>query len=212
MINDINLIPKSNKKASRATILINTAVYLCFAIVIAFLGYYIPVLHRSQIENQIAQKEYDLQQYADTETTFNDLTKTIHEIQNKITYFDSLKSSLKMSQIFNDLEKNIPRDVIITSLSLNEGTLAVNGVSPSYKEIAQYMVKIRGLDYVNGVSLSNADMEEESAKEAFDFTLNANLNMPELVLNTEEDPATEPAADTNDSSNNEGEALENETN
>ncbi len=204
MINDINLIPKNSKNASKETMFIFTVAYLCLAVIIVFFGYFIPLHQRNQIKSKIAQKEEKLQQYADIKETYINLTDTLREMQNKVTYFEALKNSLKMSQVFDDLEANIPRNINIVNLSLAEGTLTINGVSPSYEEAAQYMVKLRKLDYVNDVSFTNAVLEddEENSEELYDFSIDVYLNMPEISMDVQD----ESADDT------EGEASENEAN
>ncbi len=77
MINDINLIPKSSKNASKEAVFMLMAVYLCLAIVVVFFGYFIPLQQRNQIKREIAQKGNELQEYSDTEETYINLTDTI---------------------------------------------------------------------------------------------------------------------------------------
>ncbi len=223
MINDINLIPKSSKSESKKTILTMAVMYLCFALVVVFLGYFVPLQQRSSIKSKIAQKEEDLKKYANMNETYNNVSDTISELQDQIIYFEALKNSLKMSKIFDGLEENIPSNVYISDMSMAEGILTLTGVSPSYKEVARYMVKLRGLEYVNDVSFSNAVLEDEetgsnAGKELYDFVINVNLNMPVISL----EPQEETAEDTNQGAEDEtqddagkdkeGEAVENEAN
>ncbi|MGB8453810.1 MAG: PilN domain-containing protein [Anaerocolumna sp.] len=213
MMNDINLIPKSGKNASKETIIISTVAYVCLFIVIVFLGYFIPLHQKNQIKREIVQKEAELLKYADTEETYQNLTNTISEMQNKITYFDTLKSSLKMSKILGDLEGNIPSSINIVNMSLAEGILTINGVSPSYKEVARYMVKLRALDYVKAVSFSSAVLEDdEESKELYDFNINIILNMPEIVLKPLDETAAGTKNETDKDVSTGEEASENEAN
>ncbi len=214
MINDINLIPKSSKNTSRETLFVILGAYLCFTIVVVFFGYFIPLQQKSSVKHKIAEKEEELKQYADMDDTYIKLTDTISEMENKVTYFEALKNSLKMSKVFNDLEENIPREINISNMSLAEGILTIAGVSPSYKEVAQYMVKIRGVDYVKDVTFSSAvleDDEEDSNKKLYDFNIYVNLDMPKIELVSESE-STEDTNEEDTSEDTEGETVENEAN
>ncbi len=210
MINDINLIPKGSKKEARKEMLSYAFVYLWLVVVLVFAGYLIPLLQKSQTASRIAEKEYELQKYRDTDESYIQLTNTLADMKDRVAYFELLRNSLKMSQIFKDMETNIPQGINISNMSLIEGTLNISGDSPSYKEVAQFIVKLRGLDYVNNINFSNAALEdeEENADELYNFNMIVTLNISEPAVVPEGEAGGETDADTKE----EGEASENEAN
>lgn len=162
MRNDINLIPKRNRIISAKMMSLILAISVGGIILMLFYGLLQPLKEKNEMKNIIAQKQEELLLYNSVEDTFITLTEQINKIKTMNSAFETLKSNtLKMTQIFQDFQKNIPEDITIQTISYSNsnGELLMEGVSPTYKNIAQYIVKLRQLDDILGVVFTSAELE-----------------------------------------------------
>lgn len=158
MRNDINLIPKRNNIISAQMMFLVLLVSMGSFILMGYYGLYLPLNEKKELNDKIKQSQEELLLYSDVEETYISLLDQINNLNNINTVFELIKSnSLKMTQIFKDFQKNIPKDIVINKISYTNGELLMEGLSPTYKELAQYIVNLRKLDYVLNVGFTSAE-------------------------------------------------------
>jgi len=216
MIYDINLIPKSYRKISREALFVITLGFVCCVALTTFFGIYVPLQEKKELSSLIKEKESELLSFTDMEVEYILLLNQVDEISNSALTLESIKNSnLKMTQTLHDLEESIPKNIKIKGITLVDGILMIEGSSPTYKEISQFIVKIRNMEDVLGVTFTNATAEEkledEDKGELHNFNMNvvinAGISLSDLQLQLEEQLNGE-----NESVGDSGEASENEVN
>lgn len=231
MIYDINLIPKTRKKVSNEAIFVTSALSLCCVAVIIYLGFFLPFQQKSTLSKQISDQENELLSYSDTQEQYFSLINQVEEISRTALTLDSIKSSnLKMTEIINDIESTTPKNIKIKTMSLSGGLLTMEGRASSYQEIAEYIVNLRNVENVQGITFTNATRDEgigevaieeatigentlekipegntDNVKQFHNFTLYVNLNVTDVLTGL----LAEQAADI---SNAGEETIQNETN
>jgi len=216
MIYDINLIPKSYRKISREALFVITLGFVCCVALTTFFGIYVPLQEKKELSSLIKEEESELLSFTDMEVEYIHLLNQVDEISNSALTLETIKNSnLKMTQTLHDLEESIPKNIKVKGITLGDGILMIEGSSPTYREISQFIVKIRNMEDVLGVTFTNATAEEkledEDEGELHNFNMNVVLNtgisLSDLQLQLEEQLNGE-----NNSDSDSGEASENEVN
>lgn len=98
----------------------------------------------------------------------------------------SVLSAKKMSkaEILTEFYKYITKDVRINGFSISdEGVLAIDGVTGSYRSVADFVVGLQSFERASDVTLISVSMnsgEDVSEKERFSFNVAAKLNMEKI--------------------------------
>jgi Tfp pilus assembly protein PilN len=164
MRHDINLIPKRSSVISAKTMFFIILITISGIIITGLYGLYLPLKTKNELKNLIKEKQEELLLYGGVYETFNTLTDQINSIITIKAAFEALKiNNLKMTQILQDFQDNIPKNMVIQNISYSNsnGELLMEGLSPTYKEIAQYIVKLRQLDYILDVGFTSAELEKD---------------------------------------------------
>jgi Tfp pilus assembly protein PilN len=162
MRHDINLIPKRSRVISAKMMFLIILITISGIIITGLYGLYLPLKTKNELKNLIKEKQAELLLYDSVEENFKTLTDEINSIITIKAAFEALKiNNLKMTQIFQDFQDNIPKNIVIENISYSNlnGELLMEGFSPAYKEIAQYIVKLRQLDYILDVGFTSAELE-----------------------------------------------------
>lgn len=103
--------------------------------------------------------------------SMEDIEQIAQEYENSVSAYNIVKSfadgtvsdNEMLLQFINDLEKALPADMYIDAFSANDGTVSfqVTGKSAELgkEEVADFIVKLKELDYVSGVTLTNVSDE-----------------------------------------------------
>lgn len=202
MIYDINLIPKTKKKTSDESILVTTILILCLFILMGYYGVFVPLQNKYMIDKQIKAKEFELRAYSETLATYNTLLEQTSSLRETDMLLDSIKNDgLVMTELLNNIENSIPDKISFKRLNLTDNLLTVEATAPSYREVAQFIVKLRKFDQVENVIFMNAKSDNEN--QTHDFTINITLNTTNIINSLQEDLS---------SIDLEGEVAANETN
>lgn len=209
MIYDINLLPKRKKRVSGKTIFMISFVCICCAIVLAFCGVYLPLHTKSDLNNKIKDQQEELQSYTANDVYYMELTQQLKNVNQMITAFDELKNNrIQGTEILNRIEECIPKNIVIESLTMDHSLLTIEALSPSYKEMAQFVVKAREIEKVLDVKFTNANLEADTTEEAGDeelhrFQMFLSLDVRDLITDLQSEQTTEVK-------NGSGEVVENE--
>lgn len=191
MVYDINLIPKARKSTSQKNRLVWMVVVLLFAVLLSFFGFYLPIQTKLALIDEIGNQEKELLDYSTVNEEYTMLTARLEDIKRTEVMLKQLKdNSLLITDLLTDLEDCIPKDITIQSLALDEGMITLDGSSPDYEKIAQYIVNIRNIDRVIGVSFLSAATDQEiiddgtatdDSKILYNFTLYVKLDVIDIL-------------------------------
>jgi hypothetical protein len=158
---------KRNRIISAKMLFLIIIFSLSGSILMGFCGLYLPLKEKNDLKKRIGQKQEELSSYGSVEDRYIALSAQFSKITAINSAFKALKSNnLKMTQIFQDLQENIPGDIIIQNISYSnmKGELTIDGLSRNYKNIAQYIVKLRQLDYILDVGFTSVVLESPEAE------------------------------------------------
>lgn len=190
MVYDINLIPKTRINASQKARFVVISVVLLFAVLLGILGLYLPTRTKLKLIDQIKKQEKELMAYSTVNEEFTTLTATMDDLKRMEGILKQLKdNNLIMTELLADLETCIPNDITIKTLAFDEGMLTLDGSSPDYEKIAQYIVNIRKLNRVINVTFLSAATDQELTEEGtmddskilFNFTLYVKLDAIDIL-------------------------------
>lgn len=160
MRNDINLIPKRNSIISAKMMFMVLVISMSGLILMGYFGLFLPLNEKRELKSTIKENEEELLLYSNVDATY---AATLEQVENLVglkTVFEALKNdNLKMTQTIKDLQENIPKNIIVNKIDYKDGELLMEGLSPTNKEIAQYIVKLRQLDYVLKVDFTSAEVD-----------------------------------------------------
>jgi len=93
-----------------------------------------------------------------------ELNKEKEELRKLIVAIDELKiKNVKLTNRIADIGKIIPVDVMLNTMSYNNGVMNITGTSPDMINISQFMVNLRNMDYVLDVSHSTSSFDNQSS-------------------------------------------------
>lgn len=197
MIYDINLLVKRKSKVTKSTILLITILSVLCVTVIAIYGVIYPLNKVSNLKAEIEDKKTELASYTYNEAIYYQVQQELEETRNTLSFLNNLKENkFKSIWLFETIEDIIPVDVKIYELNYGQGLLSMKGISPTYKNIAQFIVKASEVDGMSNVKTTQVmiDNNEDEVKYAFD--LSVIINSPEELItsNSSEDMTGEEAA------------------
>lgn len=187
MIYDINLLPKRKNKVSGKTLFTIFSFIILGIGVLAFFGIYLPLNMKNQLSDKIKRQQRELQTYTANDVQFIELTEQINNLKQMISALDELKNNrFQGTKILDSIEESIPKNIVVESISLESNLLTLEALSPSYREIAQFVVKAREIEKVLDVKFTNAylqpDTEEQAGnKELYRFQIFITLDAQDLI-------------------------------
>ena len=69
----------------------------------------------------------------------SDLEKEFRNIQSKVNIFKGITQGVKPAQIVDAITSKLPANVVLTSVSVSEGTVLINGASTDESEISRFI-------------------------------------------------------------------------
>lgn len=194
---DLNLVPRKESATLNSSIVDIIMIYILTFLCLILFGVIKPNDKKAEIEKQIAEKEQELQQYATVDEEYEELTEKITEIKNNKKIVEQLTDKKKFGDILKDIQNIIPDDVVIKNLSYSDDSLTISATSSDIIDIAQFMVKLRQLDYVQSVKFSSASNKksENSSDTSSDKNLSFNITVGLIENNTDDNENQEGGED-----------------
>ena len=166
VLNPIGLTISQTKSKEQSSQLVNKLLFAALAIAVLVMGT-LCALKLVKYFGLKATEEFIQQDIASME----DIEGIAQNYENSVAAYTVVKEfadgttsdNEMLLQFINDMEANLPSDAHIDKLSAVDGlvTFEVTGTSPELgkEEIADFIVKLKGLDYVSGVMLTTVTDE-----------------------------------------------------
>lgn len=161
---DLNLIPKKEALISKKAIIIGALLTVIIVLVVGYFFVYIPKNEKDSILREIKNKKTEISSYDGLDEKQAELNKEKEELRKLIVAIDELKiKNVKLTNRIADIGKIIPVDVMLNTISYNNGVMNITGTSPDMINISQFMVNLRNMDYVLDVSHSTSSFDNQSS-------------------------------------------------
>ncbi len=161
---DLNLIPKKEALISKKAIIIGALLTVIIVLVVGYFFVYIPKNEKDSILREIKNKKTEISSYDGLDEKQAELNKEKEELRKLIVAIDELKiKNVKLTNRIADIGKIIPVDVMLNTMSYNNGVMNITGTSPDMINVAQFMVNLRNMDYVLDVSHSTLSFDNQSS-------------------------------------------------
>ena len=161
---DLNLIPKKEALISKKAIIIGALLTVIIVLVVGYFFVYIPKNEKDSILREIKNKKTEISSYDGLDEKQAELNKEKEELRKLIVAIDELKiKNVKLTNRIADIGKIIPVDVMLNTMSYNNGVMNITGTSPDMINIARFMVNLRNMDYVLDVSHSTSSFDNQSS-------------------------------------------------
>jgi Tfp pilus assembly protein PilN len=161
---DLNLIPKKEALISKKAIIIGALLTVIIVLVVGYFFVYIPKNEKDSILREIKNKKTEISSYDGLDEKQAELNKEKEELRKLIVAIDELKiKNVKLTNRIADIGKIIPVDVMLNTMSYNNGVMNITGTSPDMIKISQFMVNLRNMDYVLDVSHSTSSFDNQSS-------------------------------------------------
>jgi Tfp pilus assembly protein PilN len=161
---DLNLIPKKEALISKKAIIIGALLTVIILLVVGYFFVYIPKNEKDSILREIKNKKTEISSYDGLDEKQAELNKEKEELRKLIVAIDELKiKNVKLTNRIADIGKIIPVDVMLNTMSYNNGVMNITGTSPDMIKISQFMVNLRNMDYVLDVSHSTSSFDNQSS-------------------------------------------------
>lgn len=186
MRGDINLLPK--RKAKDSTKLASS--FIAAVIIVSLLSFifmvFIPTKEKVEIENEIAQKEAELDNYTGTREEYNELITYLNLLNNRIKSYDYInESNYNSSEILADVESAIPANILLNSFSYSDNILSISGETtrPDPVLVSQFMVNLRQIEDIINVTMPAIS----STENGYVFSMTADYYLPPTEEETTEE-------------------------
>ena len=161
---DLNLIPKKEALISKNAIIIGALLTVIIVLVVGYFFVYIPKNEKDSILREIKNKKTEISSYDGLDEKQAELNKEKEELRKLIVAIDELKiKNVKLTNRIADIGKIIPVDVMLNTMSYNNGVMNITGTSPDMINISRFMVNLRNMDYVLDVSHSTSSFDNQSS-------------------------------------------------
>jgi Tfp pilus assembly protein PilN len=161
---DLNLIPKKEALISKKAIIIGALLTVIILLVVGYFFVYIPKNEKDSILREIKNKKTEISSYDGLDEKQAELNKEKEELRKLIVAIDELKiKNVKLTNRIADIGKIIPVDVMLNTMSYNNGVMNITGTSPDMINISRFMVNLRNMDYVLDVSHSTLSFDNQSS-------------------------------------------------
>lgn len=161
---DLNLIPKKEALISKKAIIIGALLTVIIVLVVGYFFVYIPKNEKDSILREIKNKKTEISSYDGLDEKQAELNKEKEELRKLIVAIDELKiKNVKLTNRIADIGKIIPVDVMLNTMSYNNGVMNITGTSPDMINVARFMVNLRNMDYVLDVSHSTLSFDNQSS-------------------------------------------------
>ena len=161
---DLNLIPKKEALISKNAIIIGALLTVIIVLVVGYFFVYIPKNEKDSILREIKNKKTEISSYDGLDEKQAELNKEKEELRKLIVAIDELKiKNVKLTNRIADIGKIIPVDVMLNTISYNNGVMNITGTSPDMINISRFMVNLRNMDYVLDVSHSTSSFDNQSS-------------------------------------------------
>lgn len=175
----INLLPVRQKRGHQST---QTQLWVGVLLVIGtLLGCTIWIMNVADtLENrqeQIKIKRAELNRLNRQLKQVEDLKKTMKELKEKLAIIDKLsKSKTGPVRVLDDLSKETPPQVWLTSVKDTSGTMSIEGMSTDHEHVSAFMKSLQTSKFFSNVILKHS--KETKTKEAtlYNFTITCQVN------------------------------------
>ena len=172
----INLLPQKEFERSTLGRILKWAVSSFRIIVIviemivmgAFLSRFWLDAENSDLNNEISQKKAVISSFAEVENKFR-------IFQKQIEIFTKISSFAQQSEYINIITSLAPKEIVLNSISDNENSVQIIGMSGNEQNISQFIKNLSSNDKFKDVSLSRVDSSEDNPS-AIVFTIKASIS------------------------------------
>ena len=190
MMYDINLLTKNKKGDTGKVTTMMFVIGMIAAILLFLFGYISPINQRAILNNIIIAKQTELATFSKNDAEYAQLSEEVGSLTRLSTTLDVLNNNnSNMTELTKALEEKIPKNVTIESMSLESGVITIEGLSPTIKEIAQFVVKARGIKGVLDINFTSAEVnsntEVELNKMPYKFVIYITLDIEDVLTSLE---------------------------
>ena len=173
MRGDINLLPI--KRADESTKQARWFIILLFLTIVsvAIFLVYLPNKDKINMKKEIEIKEIELTTYTTSQEEYDELLKEVRLLKDRINAFDQINNkNLLKSKVLEDIEKGIPKDIILMDLSYSGNEISIVGSAKEELLVSQFMVKAKEIEDVANVALLSIDYKKEDESYIFSLIIN----------------------------------------
>jgi len=177
----INLLPSEEFAISTTGKLISWALSTFrFIVIVTELVVILAFISRFWLDAQNANLREEIEQKQSLIAASSDFEKEFREVQKRLIIYKTLsQNQSSLSDIFSKISSNIPEDVLLSSLNINEGNLRITGLSPNEKSIVQFAVNLKKNAGYPKTTLGSVKTNQEDSS-LLEFNLDVNLGKDQI--------------------------------
>lgn len=103
-----------------------------------------------------------------------DFEKQFRQTQQKLSIYKDLSTQKSTASVLSIISSRLPVDVVLTNISVTEGTLILRGSTTNEASVSQFITNLSSEPTFNKVSLSSVSSGDDILGQ-FDFTLNLEM-------------------------------------
>jgi type IV pilus assembly protein PilN len=175
----INLLPyweQKKKKGARKQIILVSAFFVLFFILIAFLHVYMTMTVKT-LENKVKLSENRLAILTKITGDVNKFKRDKAIMTKKLTIINNLeKNRMDPIYLLDEIARSIPAGKIwLTSVSQKDIVVRLRGMSMSNSDIALFMINLKMAKHIESVDLVSSKQVSYSNVKLMDFLLSCTL-------------------------------------
>lgn len=166
VLNPVGLVLTQSRSKEQTSGLVNKLLFVALAIAVLVMGTLcaLKLVKYFGLKGEESLIEQDIASMEDIEGIAQEYEQSVEAYKIVKNFADGTTSDNEMLlQFVNDMEKVLPADAFVDQLVANDGVVSfqVTGTSDTLgkEEVADFIVKLKALDYVSGVMLTTMNDE-----------------------------------------------------
>ena len=166
VLNPVGLVLTQSRSKEQTSGLVNKLLFAALAVAVLVMGTLcaLKLVKYFGLKGEEALIEQDIASMEDIEGIAQEYEQSVEAYKIVKNFADGTTSDNEMLlQFIKDMEKALPADAFVDNVVANDGvvTFQVTGTSETLgkEEVADFIVKLKQLDYVSGVMLTSMDDE-----------------------------------------------------
>lgn len=173
-MSELNLIPQhiKQKRILRYTLIQASIIILLVAVLLGVAGY-VPYASLKKLTTKEAELKASLETSQAIKSENEKLKKETASYKEYIALIEKLqKSKTTVYPIFKNLEKYIPKDVVITNLSFNSGTVNINATCKVYDSTDEFLANLHESKEFAKSNIPTITKNDKTGECTFTLTIN----------------------------------------
>jgi len=158
-MHDINLLNGFYKQGRTARIIGTASALIVIVSLLSYIALIVPLSEKKRLTLEAVKFTQLNLEYESAEKEHGSLSRQIEELREKADNLNRIATAIEWSEVFSFIERVIPREAALSSLSYREGILTIQGWAENDIEVARFILGLKRSGMFTEVKLKRIDRD-----------------------------------------------------